>query len=243
MGFYREFVKELKDICSKRGFLLEEIGFYNSRKNYPLYKVTLNPDAQRAICFSCGIHGEEVAGPYASLKFLNRADTEKFRNTKVVIFPLISPVAFNNGKRHSADSEDANGLFCRQKLTGVNRIVYNSIKNEKLLFFNAFHEDINEDRFYLFNHGPTEDIIHREIIELARKSFPIIDNGKIFEGDTAINGIIQKEGDGSFEDRMAKDGVPYSLCTETPMKKFNLSKRIKLNVAIMNKIIDFAGLI
>jgi len=77
------------------------------------------------------------------------------------------------------------------------------------------------------------------LIKLAEKYFPINRSQKIYN-DPAINGLIINRQDGSFEDRMFREGTPYSMCTEAPEKQ-PLRKIVALNVDLMKKVIDFTS--
>ena len=110
-------------------------------------------------------------------------------------------------------------------------------KNEKVRFFHALHEDVEEKSFYLYNFEKKPEKIYRDIIKLAKKYFPI-NLAKEIYGDKSVGGLIINRADGSFEDRLFREGTPYSMCTETP-GKHSLKKRVELSVVIMEKVIKF----
>ena len=226
-------------VCKEKGFTINKIGSIGKNKEYSMFKIVINNHLnKRVVCFSAGIHGEEPAGPFAVLSFLKKFNLKKFRKIKIIIFPVANPYGFDKGIRRNFLNKDLNGHFCHKKLTGENKILYNSIKREKIFFFHALHEDEGLKRFYLYNFENKEEKIYRDAIKLAKKYFPIKLNRSIY-GDPARNGLIVNRKDGSFEDRLFRNGAVYSMCTETPeARPFN--QRVRCNVDIMNLVLKFS---
>ena len=237
---YKELIKDLKIVCREKGITMKKIGVTGKKKEYPLFKIVINniPKPKKTICFSAGIHGEEPAGPFSILEFLKQCDPKKFKTIKVIIFPVINPFGFDHGRRRNFLNKDLNGHFCKKVLLGENKIHYDILKKEKIFFFHALHEDEGHKRFYLYNFENKPEPIYRDIIVLAKKYFPIDTSNYIYD-DPAKDGLIINRPDGSFEDRMFRDGVPYSMCTETPEAK-PIKQRIALNVRIMKTVIKFS---
>lgn len=236
MDYYLSYLKKLKLVCTKRKIPLLEIGQANG---LPIYKIVLNPLALKTVVFSAGIHGNEIAGPWAIIDFLKQFNFKKYSGVKVILFPVANPTGFNYKKRHNYLDKNLNSLFCRKQLTSENKVLFNALKNERILFFHALHEDLDATSFYLYNFEHKPESIYRDIITLAKNYFPI-NNATLIYNDPAVNGLIINRPDGSFEDRMFRDGVPYSLCTETPSNR-SLNKRVVLNVKIMYKVMDYAA--
>jgi predicted deacylase len=232
---YAEYTKKLKAICRKKRINLKKIGIIN--KIYPLYKITLTPkEYTKTICFSAGLHGEEFASPLAILKFLKEFKKEK-NKVKIIIFPVASPSAFDKHQRYNYKNLELNDLFCKKRLQGENKMLYNSLKNEKIDFFHSLHEDCDATSFYMYIFEKKKEKIYRDTLRLAKRYFPI-NIAKTIYNDKAVRGLIINKKDDSFEDRMFRDNTPYSVCTETP-GACKLSKRIALSVDIMNKFIGF----
>ncbi len=66
---------------------------------YPLIKIIINESGKKTVCFSAGIHGEEIAGPLAVLEFIKRYNIRKFPNIKIILFPIVNPSGFDKGYR------------------------------------------------------------------------------------------------------------------------------------------------
>ncbi len=234
---YEKYIKKLKEVCIKNGIKLQKIGDVGKKKEYPMFKIVLGNSRKKTVCFSGGIHGEEPAGPWAILEFMKHYNSKRYKDTKIILFPVANPYGFDRGIRRNFLNKDLNGHFCKSVLSGENKVLYNAVKNENIFFFHALHEDEGFKKFYLYNFEKKPEKIYRDIILLAKKYFPI-DTRKRIYNDPAKNGLIINRPDGSFEDKMFRDGVPYSMCTETP-EAHPLRKRIELNVKIMNVVLDF----
>jgi len=235
MSYYKNYLRKLSAVCKKKKLDLIEIGRVGFKKEYPTYKIVINGKG-KTVCFSAGIHGYEIAGPWAILKFLEKLNVKKLKN-KLIIFPVANPTGFDKNQRLNWQKKNLNALFCRKKLIGENKILYETLEKEKVYFFHALHEDMDLKTFYLYNFEKKPEKVYRDIIKLAKKYFSIETSAKIYN-DKAVDGLIINRKDGSFEDRMFREGVPYSMCTETPGKQ-PLKKRIEVSVKIMEKVIKF----
>ena len=235
---YKEYISELKKACDKKGIPLHTIGNVGRRKEYPLFKVVLGRSGKSTVCFSAGIHGEEPAGPWAILEFIKQYNPIKYKDIRIILFPVANPYGFDRGIRRNFLNKDLNGHFCHKKLSGENKILYDAVKDERVYFFHALHEDEGFKKFYLYNFERKPEKIYRDVIVLGKKYFAI-DTRRYIYDDPAKNGLIINRPDGSFEDRLFRDGVPYSMCTETPEGQ-PLNKRVELNVKMMDLISNFS---
>jgi hypothetical protein len=235
----KEYFKEIEDICKLKDFKIHTLGFIGKRKEYPLLTIEINHNnkTKRTVCFSCGIHGYEIAGPLSALKFLKQFKKTKIKNTKIIIFPLINPYGYNHNIRLNHNDLDLNRLFCVKRPKDENKLLIDYIKKQNIVFFHSLHEDVDENRFYIYLYEMHKEPIYNKILKIAKKIIPIDLDKKIY-ADKANHGLILNKHDGSFEDYMFLKGTPFSMCTETPGKK-PLQKRIKLNIEIMNEVISF----
>jgi len=69
MAYYQNYLDKLESVCKKKRIQLQEIGRVNL---LPIYKIILNTSGEKVIVFSAGIHGDEIAGPWAIIDFLNK---------------------------------------------------------------------------------------------------------------------------------------------------------------------------
>ncbi len=239
---YFEFIEQLKETCKEKGINLDKIGAVGGHEEYPFYQLTLrgseNPEV--TICFSAGIHGNEIAGPWSAKAFIEQYSPEKYENLKIIIFPVANPSGYDLGKRRNFQNRDLNRHFRNQCLPKENQLLYNSIRKENIFFFHALHEDLDEYRFYLYHFGNEEETIHREIIILAENYFPINRSRQIYNAPARKGVIKDSFYDYSLEHRLRCEGVPFTICTETPGRR-ELSDRVKLNVDIMNLVAEFSS--
>ncbi len=239
MQVYNKYIRRLKRICLFRGIPLEEIGKVGRKRKFPLYKIILNPAAKITVCFSAGIHGEEISGPLAVLKFLKKYKWSSFNNVRIIIFPVVNPTGFNSRKRLNYRGINLNQSFFSRPIPKEDRIVYDEIKKENIFFFHSLHEDSDEESTYLYCFEKKPEKIYRKITYLQKKFFKL-KKGIDDDGTPIINGQLINKFDKSFESKLfQRRKTKYAVCTETPMKKI-LKKRIALNIRIMNLILDFA---
>ena len=63
------------------------------------------------IILSAGIHGEEPAGVYALLEFMERGMAQFLRHFSFLILPCLNPYGFTRGVRYSSNAADLNRAF------------------------------------------------------------------------------------------------------------------------------------
>ena len=235
MGRYYRYLEKLGFACRKAGARPEKIGLVN---RMPVYKITLNPAGPVTVAFSAGIHGDEIAGPWAILDFLKQYDRRDYPGIRIVLFPVASPTAFDKEKRYNYLDKELNLSFLGKRPPRECRILQKAMKREKPFFFHALHEDMRSNSFYLFNFERKKEKIYRDLVRLAARFMPVNRSRRIIR-DRATNGIIINREDGSFEHWIYRRGAPYSMCTETPGWQ-PLKKRAALSVTLMNRVLDFS---
>jgi len=237
---YEEYVNKLKEACRKKRWKVKEICCVGKNKEYKIFCIANNPlKYTKTVCFLAGMHGDEIGGPFAIVKFIEKFDAKKFGRLKIIIIiPVGNPSGFDKGKRRNYLNKDLNGHFCGRTLFEENKIIYNAVKNKKIFFVHVLYEDIDEARFYLYNFEKNEEEIYKNIIKMASNHVKINKDKEIY-GNKSKNGIIKNRKDCSFEDRLFRDGTPFSMCTESP-GKLPLAKRVDLNVKVMNFVLKFA---
>lgn len=240
MERYEEYIKLLKEICKERSFPLN----YKKLPNgFRFYYITIAPKKiQKTILFSAGIHGNEIAGPYAVLKFLSTFKQSKHR---LIILPIVNPYGFNRDIRYNAEKQDINRRFC-SKLDGEAKTAYSVIKKFNPDLFVSLHEWSGRNGYYMY----ASDISKEKEISLIPKfasenEFKIFDHIRI-NSECVKNGIIWHPENGylakdernscTLENQMYKDGIHY-LCTETPSRA-KLSKRVDTQTKIISYIVE-----
>ncbi len=237
MNYYFEYEKRLKLVCINKNFCLQSLGKIGAGRKEDIWLVRNNYiHGRKTVCFSAGCHGEEYAGPLAILDFLKKVEIAKL-GVNIFIFPIINPSGFNSHTRHNYLGQQLNDLSKNKRLAREVDLIYSFLKKYKINFFHAIHEDVDKKRFYMYIFESKKEKIYRDILRLSRRYFKTNTNTRIAT-DFAKNGLIINAHDNSFEDRLFLDGTDYSCCTETPGRE-STKQRVKLNLEIMEKIIDF----
>lgn len=199
-----------------------------------IFKLVINPKAKKTICFIAGIHGNEQAGPYGVLSFLE-SGYQVPRNKRVIIIPLANPIGFQKDKRENADDEDINRHFLDKELKGECKILWDALKHENIDLLHTLHEDPSTNEFYLYYTHHKE--LAEDLRELAKKYFNIQTKGEALskdekpgQGDKINDGLVPLPHvvRGCIEDKiLIERAIPY-ITTESP-GKIDLKKRTEYN--------------
>lgn len=234
---YLSYINQITEICRKNNHRLINIGMIN---NHPLLMIVAgNVKSKNVICFSAGIHGNEISGPLAVLDFLNQYRASK-NDPKIIIFPVANPVGFNDNTYFVRDGQNLNRNFGKKKIAGENHLLYTATMNEPISFFASFHEDDELAGAYMHGYFDEKNPpdIYLSLLNTLSKICPLYQKNRI-HNYKAKNGLVPNPSpDGSFEDQMHQDGVKYSICLEIP-DRLPIGKRIEANTTIMKAILEF----
>lgn len=210
---------------------LTQIG---TKDNEQIFKVVINPNAKKTICFIAGLHGDEQAGPYGVLEFL-RSGYHVPSHKRVILIPLANPTGFEQNKRENADNVDINRHFLKKELSGECKNLWDALKTENIDLLHTLHEDPDLKAFYLYYTHHKE--LAEDLRELATKYFDIFQKGERTsveetegQGDKVLNGMIPLPHvvRGTIEDKcLIERAIPY-ITTESP-GKIDLKKRTEFN--------------
>lgn len=228
---YSKFVKELKRICSEKNYSLKSIG---KIEKLPIYRIDINPKAKNSICFSAGIHGDEISGPFGVLEFLKN---NSIKNVHIIIFPVLNPSGFDKGTYETPRGVNLNRIFTKKPLSAYAKLILKSIHKDEISMFVSIHEDDEMKGLYLYNYSK-DNKLFSGLINFMSKKMPICKSKNIY-GKTANKGIINNpKSDGSLEERMFLDGLPLSSCIEIPdfipLKKRNVLVKDVVNYLCKN---------
>jgi len=226
-----------KKLAAQRGLVYQELGMVDS---YPIMLLTpRTTSATRKILVAAGFHGNEYAGVWGLINYLQSGS--RFEN--VSFLPLMSPIALKENRRYGKDNKISNQGFCHPEMNLTPSDEGNILisHNDLLLSlgkdgFISLHEAPEKDMFYVyaFEKGDQPSFIAKELLRVGAKEFGSAGDGTTMQyGGMAKDGIIFNFHDSSFEDFMFENGVPYSIVTETPTSG-DLEKRIKT----ITKIVD-----
>jgi len=242
-GKYLSYIKEIEWICKKKHFLLDIIGYTEGADRFPLYLITVNPHAKnkKTILLEAGIHGDEVSGPLSVLNFI-KTYKSNITHPKIIIMPIANPYGYNLNQHRNAQNLNLNRHCMQTRRCKECATLIRAANSEDIFFAASFHEDDVKHGSYMYAYSKEKSSpsVFLKLINRAGKLGAICRDTHIYR-QLAKDGIVLKpKNDGSFEQRMCKDGVPYVICLEVP-DKFSMQKRIKINIAIINEIIHFCA--
>jgi hypothetical protein len=237
----------LRHWAPRRGLAVDSLGEVGG---YPLLLLApASPGPGPSLLFGAGFHGEEVAGPWGCLSFLETAPAEFFERVNLSFLPLANPTGFRAGRRHNDWGENANLGFCpasRDLQPGPSREGAALLSHLPRLMrlardgFVSLHEDPGLDRFYLFTFerldapGPFTRALHA-----AGRQFFEPHPGGPLDDYVVQDGVVFRACDGTFEDRLFHEGLDRAACTETP-GQLDLARRVEANVAIVRATVELA---
>lgn len=257
MSAIGKYYKDLLQCISSKRLWSTVIGFHElNGVGYPVYVIKTHIQDNAALpkmLVVAGFHGEEKAGPYAILDWLESCDPEVTRNYDISFLPIVNPVGFKRDQRYGFTGEKTNCGFCHHErgdtASPEAQVIITNIDMLRGMADNGFlslHEDIKETRYYVysFEKGRTApgafSVIMRDTLG---RFFKTRLDGEIVEVDASGRGPVCKDGivyrhcDGSMDDWMFHLGVPRVAVTETP-GTYSLERRIRAHVASINTFID-----
>lgn len=200
------------------------------------------------LLIAAGFHGDEAAGCWGILNFLETSSQDIFAESNLAFLPVVNPTGFRRNKRTNDWNEDPNRGFChtvsRQPELSREGVVL--MKNLSLLKsiakdgFISLHEDVEQEKhFYLYTFENT--IVPGTFSETLRsvetRFFEPYPDGTL-EGGIVKDGIIFRHCDGSFEDLLFHEGVPWTAATEAPGLS-DIGIRVEANASIITEFIKF----
>jgi hypothetical protein len=205
------------------------------------------PVAAASVLVAAGFHGEEPAGCWGIVRFLQTAPAWLFERVNISFLPLVNPTGFRLGKRRNDWDENANQGFCPSSLLpepsreGV--ILLNHLVRLKALAKDGFlslHEDVQMDKFFLYTFEPSDAPgPFSQILYQAESQFFEQQPDGMVEDSMVKDGLVFRHCDGTFEDLLFHEGIPRTACTETP-GRLDINLRITANTAIITAFVEYA---
>lgn len=230
------------EISSKIGYRFEVLGTLGE---FPL--ILLRPKelvVGPRVLVAAGFHGEEPAGCWGALTFLQERIETLNLGVSMSVLPIINPTGIKNRRRRNDWGENPNDGYCHDDgpPSKEGRIL---LDNLSLLCelgkdgFLTLHEDKDVERFYVYgyeNHDEPGEFTKmlRDTLSLCFEQQP---DGFI-EGDAISEGMIFNDHDGSFEDLLFHEGVIHTACTETP-GLMSFASRVIANVELIDAFVRY----
>jgi hypothetical protein len=184
---------------------------------YPLQLVKSKPwnDENPTVIVTGGVHGYEDSGVTGALRFLEEEAAKYSGQVNFIVYPCVSPYAYEINHRWTRDAEDTNRHFMPEGTTEESKLLMASVQSLKLHFNAAvdLHETNNRDigitaerrardgqkfeegddyipeGFYLVIPSKADMAVAQEVIDEVAKVTPICKDASIL-GYPATNGVI-----------------------------------------------------
>jgi murein peptide amidase A len=224
-------------------------------KHYPIYSlVTPEKKGQRHnVLLSAGVHGDEPAGIYAVLEFLEKKASAYEDRFRFFVFPCVNPSGFEADKLENEKGENLNRLFKKDTPAKEAKIVLDQLEKWDRKF--ALTIDMHEIPPYWADEGFTakdnprtaylyetqkdkSKRIGRAMIEGLPKDIEVSDWPKIY-GDVAVKGLVSyPEGNLNpvYAEQTTLDGYlqgkfsAHTFTFETPIG-WPLEKRVRAQLS------------
>jgi len=176
---------------------------------YPLYYILADSGNSRAghVFLSAGIHGNEPAGVYTLLGFLENKVHDYLDDFSFIAFPCINPSGFERGTRDNLNRINLNRNFQSRKpskeVSSLKKII--ETESRHYVFAMDMHEDDPEEQVenYPVEDNPREAYLyevshknlsrgHRILKSLEENNVPVCKKKKIYY-DQADNGLIWRD--------------------------------------------------
>ena len=249
-----KYSKRLINIAAEKDLCLIPLGMVS---RWPIWLVRtqmVRSPKRKHVLIASGFHGEEQAGPWAILKWLEKFQAENYKGFDISFLPIENPTGFDKKKRYNTWNEITNQGFCHPESNEApsreGEILLKHMDRLYSLAMNGFlslHEDAGQRKeYYLYTFEPTSEpgLFTCGLLETLHKWFgtpvngvPIATDSQRYNPPFVVNGLVYNNCDGSFEDAMYHRGVQRVAVSETPGKA-RLEKRIDCNVDIIDTFIN-----
>ena len=252
------FHKRLMKAANRCGFSMISLGEVVSEKKYIDEKNSIYlmkreiVDGPRGL-IAAGFHGDEIAGPWGVVNFLENTDLDIFDNINISIIPLVNPMGFRLNMRSGGYGLDANRGYIETKNT--QEVFKLSREGEILKSHQSIYKDLGKDGLICLHEAPGADYEYfiygyekdvkpgnftNLFKEIEAKFFMPFGFGySPTKRDTVVNSIVFKRFDGGFQDWLFRGGMTdRAVVTETPGNQ-PLELRIKCNVEMIDAFINW----
>ena len=218
---WAEFEARLLQVARRRGFTVEDLGPVEGRPLRLLSRPGGAPGRPRVL-LSGGFHGEEPAGPWGLLSFLDTAADDLLAAVELTLLPLVNVTGFVAGRRLNDWGENPNRGFLpgaeRPSREGTALLRHGdrlaAAARDGLV---TCHEDVLLSHAYLYTleRSDAPGAFSRSLLEANAAFFPVHPDGEV-DGCTVRSGIVFNHRDTSFENWLFDRGARQAACVETP---------------------------
>jgi hypothetical protein len=239
------FRARLEAVAARRHFSLQALGAAGDEPLL-LLRCDVADQAAPSLLVASGFHGEEPAGPWGVLEFLESAPVELLSAARLSVLPLVNVTGFSKGTRFNAWGENPNRGFLGLAGESPSREGRILLDHQALLVPAAqeglltCHEDVLLSHAYLYSqeHAETPGKLTRALLEANAAHFPLHPDGLV-DGCAVNGGIVFNHYDGSFESWLMSHGIAYAACVETPGQQ-PIAQRIAAQRAMIDTFVRAA---
>jgi predicted deacylase len=183
-----EILNEIKIAAQGTGWISET--FY-SADGFEWFGFRRTPSRKfaRRVYISAGIHGDEPAGPLASLRLFREHQWPE--HTDVVFCPCLNPVGFTANTRENGKGIDLNRDYLHFQSPEIRAHTAWLQKQPDFDFALCLHEDWESHGFYVYELNPDAKPSFAEAIVAGVAKVCPIDQSEIIEDRPAKGGIIR----------------------------------------------------
>lgn len=149
-----ELKKRLFNVCKKNQLRIKSLGQIAKEHIYLISAPKRNKSNQNVLIIG-GIHGDEPAGCWGILSYLENVKFDLFNRVNIYIIPTFNPTGFRLGNMNNIFEEYTNGGYYqnskKRNLSREGKIITRA-KLEKINFsaLLTLHEDYDQKKFYVY---------------------------------------------------------------------------------------------
>jgi len=196
-------------------------------------------DSYQRLGLFAGIHGDEVAGSLAAVRFLTELveRPELAQGYEFFVYPVCNPTGYADGTRHSRSGLDLNREFWKNSEQLEVQLLEKEILELNFDGFLSLHADDTSDGLYGFALGHTHaEHVLTPALEVASRVLPRNRRRRI-DNLPARNSIVRKRYPGMLGPQPNVRRQPFEIVLETPALA-PIPDQIESTVIALHKILE-----
>ena len=196
-------------------------------------------DTYQRLGIFAGIHGDEVAGSVAAVRFLSDlvARPELARGYEIFLYPVCNPTGYADGTRHNRAGLDLNREFWRSSEQLEVRLLENEIRQLNFEGYLSLHADDTSDGLYGFALGSTHAVnVLAPALRAASRILPRNRRRRI-DNFPARNGIVRQRYVGMLGPAPGTRPKPFEVVLETPALA-SIPEQVDASVVALHTILE-----
>jgi predicted deacylase len=185
----RSVLGEIKSAAAHLGWTAESFHSQGDFEWLALHRTGQSATPRKLVHISAGVHGDEPAGPLASLQLIQ--ENRWPDDLDIFLLPCLNPLGFVLNQRVNADGIDLNRDYLNPKSAEVRTHIAWLRRQPRFDLYLCLHEDWESQGFYLYEQNPDERPSLAEPIIRAVAPVCPVDLSPEIEGRPANGGIIR----------------------------------------------------